>query len=164
MTEVFEMPAAEDGIRHLGKIIGVPVVLTVGGAVAGVTTGPVLIWLLRQLHSEVHKEDLPVTNLFCAEDQRDFYVWVDPSNWFIRHQIQETGSFFPVHPENLEEALMFVPNPKFRGLVSPFQNNLLRQYVAEYQLEVARQTYYPKYPCRLRAIFFVLVAGKTCRP
>jgi hypothetical protein len=94
-----------------------------------------------------------MTNLFCGEDQRDFYVWVDPSNWLIRHQIQETGSFFSVHPEDREEALMFIPNPKFRGGVSPFQNNLLQQYIAEYQLEVARQTCCPKYPCRLQAIF-----------
>jgi len=46
------MSAAEDGIRHLGKIVGVPVVLAVGGTVAGAITGPVLIWLLRHFRSE----------------------------------------------------------------------------------------------------------------
>jgi hypothetical protein len=46
------MPAAEDGMRQLGKIVGVPVVLATGGAVAGVITGPVLIWLLRHPRSE----------------------------------------------------------------------------------------------------------------
>jgi hypothetical protein len=46
------MSAAEDGIRHLGKIMGVPVVLAVGVALAGAITGPVLIWLLRYPRSE----------------------------------------------------------------------------------------------------------------
>lgn len=46
------IPAAEDGIRHLGRIVGVPVVLVVGVAVAGVITGPVLIGLLRHLRLE----------------------------------------------------------------------------------------------------------------
>jgi hypothetical protein len=48
------MPEAEEGIRHLGKDVAVPVVLAVGGAVAGVITGPVLIRLLRQRRSKVH--------------------------------------------------------------------------------------------------------------
>ena len=48
------MPTAEDGMRHLGKIVGVPMVLTVGGAMAGVVTGPMLIWLLRHPRSEAH--------------------------------------------------------------------------------------------------------------
>jgi membrane protein YqaA with SNARE-associated domain len=46
------MPAAEDQMHHLGKIVGVPVVLAVGVPVAGVITGPVLISLLRHLRSE----------------------------------------------------------------------------------------------------------------
>jgi hypothetical protein len=50
---------------------------------------------------------------------------------------------------------MFVPNPKFEGFISPFQNNLLRSYIAEYNLERTRQLEFEEYPCRLQAIFLL---------
>jgi hypothetical protein len=50
---------------------------------------------------------------------------------------------------------MFLPNPKFKTFISPFQNNLVRNYMAEYNLELARQRSFTEYPCRLQAIFLL---------
>ena len=33
---------------------------------------------------------------------------------------------------------MFLPNPEFKSFLTPFQNNLLRNYIAEYNLEGSR--------------------------
>jgi hypothetical protein len=99
-------------------------------------------------------------NLLVGTDQCDFYVWINPSDFLVRHQITTVGCFFSVPPGlgsegPLDETLMFVPNPKFRGAISPFQNNLLRNYLAEYNLELSRRHYFPRYPCRLAAIFLL---------
>ena len=50
---------------------------------------------------------------------------------------------------------MFLPNPDFRGFVSPFQNNLLRAYTAEHNLELSRERFFPAHPSRLRAVFLL---------
>lgn len=50
---------------------------------------------------------------------------------------------------------MFLPNPDFKTFISPFQNNLLRNYIAEYDLELSRQRQFAAYPCRLQAIFLL---------
>jgi hypothetical protein len=50
---------------------------------------------------------------------------------------------------------MFVPNPAFKTFMSPSQNNLLGNYVAEYNLELSRQKQFVRYPCRLQAIFLL---------
>jgi hypothetical protein len=94
-----------------------------------------------------------MSNLHCDQDQREFFVWVDPNDFLARHQIEVVGSFFSVAPDNTAESLMFLPNPNFRGGVSPFHGGLLRQYIAEYNLELGRQNRFPSYPCRLQAMF-----------
>jgi len=50
---------------------------------------------------------------------------------------------------------MFLPNPEFKTFISPFQNNLLRNYIAEYNLELSRQRSFGAYPGRLQAIFLL---------
>ena len=91
-----------------------------------------------------------MTNLFASDEERDFFVYVDPNDWLIQHQIGLIGSFGtgPVTPS--DETLMFLPNPDFKTFISPFQNNLLSGYVAEYNLELARERSFSTYPCRLR--------------
>jgi len=56
---------------------------------------------------------------------------------------------------------MFLPNPEFKTFISPFQNNLLRNYIAEYNLELSRQRDFGKYPCRLHAIFLLANAEEA---
>ena len=41
---------------------------------------------------------------------------------------------------------MFLRNPAYKTFISPFQNNLLRKYIAEYSLELSRQRYFAAYP------------------
>ena len=48
---------------------------------------------------------------------------------------------------------MFIPNPKCQGFVGVFQNNILRQYIAEYNLELSRQASFAQFPSRLHSIF-----------
>lgn len=99
-------------------------------------------------------------NLIANATPTDFYVWVDPTSRFVAHQIQVAGSFLsadhPGLPGDHAETLMFLPNDKFQAVVSPFQNNLLRSYTAEYNLEVARQTWFSDYPSRLQATYLLL--------
>ena len=86
---------------------------------------------------------------------RDFWVWVDPLDRLVRHQITVVGSFSWV-ADGGAETLMFLPNSKFVGTIGVFQNNLLKEYVAEYNLEMGRITYYPTFTSRLHAIFLFL--------
>ena len=99
-------------------------------------------------------------NLVIGSAERDFYVWVNPKDFLTKYWITALGSFVSVSPElgiyeSRAQTLMFIPNSEFKGAISPFQNNLLRNYIVEYDLELARQTYFPKYPCRLQVIFLL---------
>lgn len=74
----------------------------------------------------------------------------------MRHQIEKTGSFFSGgHLEPRETNLMFIPNPKFKGDIAPFQLNIMQNYIAEYQFELCREAYFSHYPSRLNAIFLL---------
>jgi hypothetical protein len=89
-----------------------------------------------------------------SSDSLDFWIWVDPSNWLTRHQVTVVGSFTSLLPtDGSKETLMFLPNPNFQGFVGVFQNNILRQYIVEYNLELQRQASFPRFPSRLHCIF-----------
>jgi hypothetical protein len=94
-------------------------------------------------------------NLDMSHTQRDFFVWVDPSDFLVRHQVSIVGCFTSTPVETGQPCLMFLPNPDFQTFVSPFQNNLLRAYLAEYNLELGRERLFPLYPSRLQAIFLL---------
>jgi hypothetical protein len=87
-------------------------------------------------------------NWFIGTEEKKFYVWLNPEE----HNFKIVGSFCAM-PNYSKESLMFLPNPNFQGFISPFQNNLMRNYIAEYNLELARQHHSPNYPCRLESIF-----------
>jgi len=59
----------------------------------------------------------PVRNLFGDVEPRDFWVWVNPSNWLVRHQISIVGGFLSggLVPNGRKWNLMFIPNPDFSG-------------------------------------------------
>lgn len=93
-------------------------------------------------------------NLYKTEVSKDFYVWINPQNFLVRHQIQATGSFFSGgNLESKETNLMFIPNPKFKGDITLFQLNIMQKYIVEYNFELSREAYFPQYPSRLNAIF-----------
>jgi hypothetical protein len=71
------------------------------------------------------------------------------------HNMNVVGAFYSTPPSESPETLMFIPNPAFRGFISPFQSNLMRNYAADYNLELARRDRFPQFPCRLQAMFLV---------
>ena len=85
-------------------------------------------------------------NLFSSDKPRDFFVYIDPEDLLVRHQVGLIGSFTSMPADASAATLMFLPNPAFKTFISPFQNNLLRQYIAEYNLELSRQRYFAAYP------------------
>lgn len=97
----------------------------------------------------------PMTNFVRGNEEREFLVWIDPEDFLVHHNVSFTGSFTSPPTDEAAPVLMFLPNPEFRGFISPFQNNLLRSYMADYNLEVARAQWFVEYPSRLHAIFLL---------
>lgn len=95
-------------------------------------------------------------NLHLDEAPTDFWVWINPSSFLVRHQISVAGCFFSAGsvgrgPSNLP----FVPNPAFKGDISPFSIGVTHHYTAEYNFEINREHYFPDYPSRLNAIYLL---------
>ncbi len=97
------------------------------------------------------------SNLYSGNAPRDFWVWVNPSNWIVRHQVTLIGSFGSVGSvERGKSNLPLIQNPEFSGDISPFTIGVMHQYRAEYNFEVNREHYFPLYPSRLNAIYLLL--------
>lgn len=90
-------------------------------------------------------------NLISSDSPKTFYVWINPKDLYAHHNANMVGSFVSI--SNKEDNLMFLPNTHFSGYISPFQGNLLRSYLAEYNLEITRKELFPDYPSRLVATF-----------
>lgn len=101
--------------------------------------------------SKEEEKNQETHNFFASERTKSFYVWVNERDIFANQNVNMIGSF--VSASNKEDNLMFVPNKNFSGYISPFQSNLLRTYLTEYNLETTRKQYYSKYPSRLVATF-----------
>ena len=96
-----------------------------------------------------------VSNIFESTARRQFWVWVDETDLMTHHNMNIVGSFFSTPTNTVSETPMFIHNPNFQGFISPFQSNLMRNYAADYNLELARRARFPNYPCRLKAIFLL---------
>jgi len=92
-----------------------------------------------------------MSNLISSDKPKSFYVWVHTKDIYANFNANMVGSFVSV--ESKDDNLMFLPNKNFSGYMSPFQSNLLRSYLAEYNLENTRKKLFPKYPSRLTATF-----------
>jgi len=93
-------------------------------------------------------------NLFSIQDSVDFWVWINPDNWLVNHQIKVTGGFTSGGLFGTDKSnLMFISNPDFRGEITPFQHGIMRDYLAEYNLELCREQFFAQYPSRLNAIY-----------
>jgi hypothetical protein len=99
-----------------------------------------------------HPSDKKQTNLYRNNFDKDFFFWVNPKNHIIFTNISLIGFAFsnPVPVSNPEENLLFIPNPKFTGFITPYQNNIAKRMRAEYWLEIFRP---PEYPSRPNALF-----------
>lgn len=95
-------------------------------------------------------------NLNISSEQREFYVFVNPSNFLVQHNIGLIGSIAstPQLSQN-SSPLMFLPNPDYQDAISPFQNGMLVNYIADYNLEIHRVDRYSHYPSRLKAVFLL---------
>ncbi|MEZ0208688.1 MAG: hypothetical protein ACAH17_00725 [Candidatus Paceibacterota bacterium] len=96
-------------------------------------------------------------NLYYGEEPKDFWVWVNPTHWHVRHQIQVVGCFISaglIEPKTTN--IPFIPNPNFNGDVSPFTVGVTIQYRAEFNFEIHREHAFSDYPSRLNAVYLLL--------
>lgn len=95
-----------------------------------------------------------MTNLFVSDEEREFFVWVDPSSRLVEHNMRFTGSFVAIGNEG--EKIPFIPNPNWSmGMISPFQLGITRNYIVEHNLEINRERRYADYPSRLEAMYLL---------
>jgi hypothetical protein len=93
--------------------------------------------------------------------QKEFFVWVNPNNFMVQHNLGFIGSFTggPTNAgEDTPQHLQFIHNEKVGpGAMSPFHNNTISRYRVEYNLENHRHHYekFRQLPSRLWALFLV---------
>ncbi len=93
-------------------------------------------------------------NLFHGTESQNFHVWINPDNWLVKHQLQQSGEFFS-GKINGGSNLLFIPNPDFHGETTPFQMNIMNKYAVEYNFEVFRERHFNRLPSRLSSIFLL---------
>lgn len=95
-----------------------------------------------------------LSNLCVQDAPRPFWVWADMQEPLVREGLQQSGEFLSAADvDERVAALPFVENPGFLGRLSPFGLNVVRDYAAEYRLELTRLRSFLPYPSRLGAIF-----------
>ncbi len=98
----------------------------------------------------------PESNLHIGNELTDFWVWINPLNWMVKHHIKVVGGFVSAGSvERGKSNLPFLPNPHFFGDISPFTVGVTHEYTAEYNLEVNREHYFPQMPSRLNSIYLL---------
>lgn len=95
-------------------------------------------------------------NLNISSEQREFYVFVNPNDFLVKQNIGVIGSISSTFQFNQNSSsFMFLPNPEYQDVISPFQNGMLVNYMADYNLEIHRADRYTHYPSRLKAVFLL---------
>jgi hypothetical protein len=92
-------------------------------------------------------------NLMVGDEQRDFFVWVDPQAFLVQANVYSTGQFSSAELIDPNETLPFLRNEKFGGIMTPFLRSITHDYNVEFNLEMSRRRDYSAYPCRLISIF-----------
>ena len=104
------------------------------------------------------------------EAPREYYIFMNPGNDFLgkilkhnfglNHIMSSSGfQYFTIHPQEYingeVQYLPFIKNDakNMNPIPSPFVLRAIQNYSLEYNLEIFRSTYYPKFPSRLGAIY-----------
>ena len=91
-------------------------------------------------------------NLKFDAETIELFVWVDPDS----HNMNVVGQFCSMPHTEATKLLPFLPNPEYKDVfVSPFSSGIMRPYIAESNLELARSGRFANYPSRLSAIFLL---------
>jgi hypothetical protein len=97
--------------------------------------------------------------VYKGAEPREFFVWVNPNDDLVQHNMGLVGTFIAGTVEGLggsPEYLQFVHNPKAKPSVfQPFHSNVIRNYTVEYKLEMARHSEFTQYPSRLWALYLL---------
>jgi hypothetical protein len=92
-------------------------------------------------------------------ERRDFFVWVDPQNFLVKHNAGLAGSFTggPIGDAPPGPAgLMFIANPQPPAIsITPFHSSVVNWYRVEYNLENARAFEFKQLPSRFHALFLL---------
>ena len=92
-------------------------------------------------------------NLIVSDEQRDFFVWVDPQTFLVQANVTATGQFTSAELIDPEETLPFIRNDRFGGLLTPFLQNVSHSYGVEVNLEMTRRREFSRYTSSLVAVF-----------
>lgn len=98
---------------------------------------------------------------------KEFFVFVDQTNFITAHNLKETkifssaafsqwtdNSFATKYEQGAIDYLPYSINPnKNIQTVSPFENTITSEYTTEYNSEVFRKHYFPKFPSRLSCVY-----------
>jgi hypothetical protein len=89
----------------------------------------------------------------------DFFVWVNPNDFMVRHNAGLVGSFSggPLdQSSDGPESLLFIQNPNPRpSALSPFHLGVVSYYLVEHWLEQYRWANCRVLPSRLHALFLL---------
>jgi len=99
--------------------------------------------------------------------QNEFYVFVNKYRPITVLNLKNTkcftsaaysncsldNNFLKKYLEGFVDYLPFIPNKKDLKIISPYCLSAINDYRLEYDAELCRKYYYPKYPSRLSAIF-----------
>ncbi len=99
--------------------------------------------------------------------QNEFYVFVDKYRPITVLNLENTKcfasaaysncsldkNFLKKYLEGNVDYLPFIPHKKELKIISPYCLSAINEYWVEYDAELCRKRYYPKYPSRLYAIF-----------
>lgn len=93
-------------------------------------------------------------NFFIGIEKKEFWFWVNPMDSLLRHNMGRIGyassNLLLLESSCAEDNLLFIPNPEYKGGISPYQNNIIKRIRAEYWLEIYRPE---QYPSRTQALY-----------
>ena len=94
------------------------------------------------------------SQLVAEKGEKEFFLWVDPTDWMVQNNIGLAGGLGCAPPENADPAnLMFVFNPNHRqGFVSRFHVGVINSYRVEYYLDQPIR-HFSTLPSRLHGMY-----------
>lgn len=94
-----------------------------------------------------------LSNFTASNKQREFYVFIDPTDFLTELTFKGTRSFTSGTLKTEPVVLPFLPNSQVKDFISPFVLNIIWNYNVECSLEFYRTQNSLSYPSRLKSIF-----------